>query len=235
MPLEICIDSVESAINALEGGADRLEVCSSLSQGGLTPTIGLCSVIRRKYSSSKQYVMLRPRSGDFSYSEDEMQVILDDLKAHKEAGANGFVFGAVKNGIVDEKSCQLVIEAARPLPVTFHRAIDICADWKTSLETIISLGFSALLTSGQKSTAIAGISTIEEMIVMSAGRIVIMAGAGVTGSNVIDLLRTGCVWVHASASKVKETKANKISMGTSDNELQRVTCVDEVRALKIFT
>ncbi|KAF1761902.1 hypothetical protein GCK72_010161 [Caenorhabditis remanei] len=233
--LEVCIDSFESAENAIAGGADRLEVCSSLQLGGLTPSVGFVSVLRYKYPDTPLYCMIRQRPGNFVYTEDEMSANMEDVEWLKKAGATGFVFGALTTvGTLDREACDTIITTARPLPVTFHRAIDVAYDWKSCLEEAIEIGFKAVLTSGQEPSALDGVHIIREMQELYKDKIDILAGCGVNSSNVANLVEwTKCHWYHASASVLKKNvPMNKVSMGKQDNQPTRVTTVEEVRMLK---
>ena len=172
--MEVCIDSVESALNAEVSGASRVELCSNLVEGGTTPTVGMLRTIKEK-SKIPVYVMIRPRGGDFAYSEDEYQVMKEDMVALKECGADGFVFGILTpEGDIDEQRCQELIELAQPYPVTFHRAFDVVREPSKALETLISLGFSRVLTSGQDSTALEGLPLINKLVEQARGRIIVV-------------------------------------------------------------
>ncbi|XP_023182738.1 copper homeostasis protein cutC homolog isoform X2 [Xiphophorus maculatus] len=162
--LEVCVDSVESAVNAERGGAGRLELCSSLIEGGLTPSLGLLQVVKQ-YIKIPIYVMIRPRGGDFLYSDQEVEVMKKDIELMKTQGADGVVVGALtETGGVDAGLCMELIAAARPLPVTFHRAFDMAYDPAVALETLISLGFERVLTSGCDSSALEGLPVIKRLI-----------------------------------------------------------------------
>jgi len=204
--MEICVDSVESALNAVTGGADRLELCSALSEGGLTPSLGLLKTLKT-IISVPVFVMLRPRRGnDFHYSVLEIKVILDDLILFKNAGADGFVFGALTaDGNVDVPACKSVISAARPLPVTFHRAFDVATtDPVEMAQQIADLGFERLLTSGRCSAAIDGKLLIRTLIETVKDRLIIVPGAGINVDNLRDVLvSTLAGEFHASAKVLK--------------------------------
>ncbi|XP_043992635.1 copper homeostasis protein cutC homolog isoform X3 [Gambusia affinis] len=162
--LEVCVDSVESAVNAERGGAGRLELCSSLMEGGLTPSLGLLQVVKQ-YIKIPVYVMIRPRGGDFLYSDQEVEVMKKDIELMKTQGADGVVVGALtETGGVDAGLCMELIAAARPLPLTFHRAFDMTYDPAVALETLISLGFERVLTSGCDSSALEGLPVIKRLI-----------------------------------------------------------------------
>uniref|UniRef100_A0A8R1DLS8 Copper homeostasis protein cutC homolog n=1 Tax=Caenorhabditis japonica TaxID=281687 RepID=A0A8R1DLS8_CAEJA len=140
--LEICIDNMESADNAVAGGADRLEVCSALALGGLTPSVGFVATLHCKYPHVPLYCMLRQRAGNFVYTHDEMDSHIEEIEWLKKAGASGFVFGALtETGTLDRYACEAIVETAGSLPVTFHRAIDVAYDWKSTLEDAIDVGF----------------------------------------------------------------------------------------------
>uniref|UniRef100_A0A182R3M4 Copper homeostasis protein cutC homolog n=1 Tax=Anopheles funestus TaxID=62324 RepID=A0A182R3M4_ANOFN len=221
--LEICVDTYESAVAAIQGGADRLELCSALSEGGLTPTVGLLRQIKQYLSEQNDptkiipvYCMIRCRRGsDFCYSEQEMNVMLWDLELLKQYGADGFVFGALEpsSGRVHREHCEQIVAAAGNLPMTFHRAID-CTDERLledNLNLVAQLGFSTVLTSGLKPTAEQGIETIANMKAMTMNiekvtgkSLQLMPGSGISAGNALQVLQlTGCDAIHGSASIVK--------------------------------
>ena len=181
--IEICLESVESVIAAEKGGADRVELCSDLFEGGLTPTIGTVKTALKK-SNIKINVMIRPRGGDFCYSDEEFEVMLEDVKALKDTGINGIVFGILTpEGDVDIVRSKELIELARPLPVTFHRAFDMTRDPYKSLEDLINLGVDRVLTSGQEATVPEGADLLEELVKIAGDRIIVMPGCGITERN----------------------------------------------------
>ncbi|XP_076651065.1 copper homeostasis protein cutC homolog [Halictus rubicundus] len=229
--MEICVDSLESARNAINGGAKRLEVCAALSEGGLTPTPGLVKKIK-SFSSIPIYAMLRLRAGNFVYSKDDMEVMLEDLKILKNHGADGFVFGALtSNDEINVDFCKDILSQASPLPVTFHRAFDEVSDPLRSLETLIELGFERILTSGQKDTAEEGLEVIETLVREAGDRIVIMPGSGITVNNISKIkMATGAVEFHASAKKKMATSGgNKIKIGADKKSIVMLTDSDLVR------
>ncbi|KAL9896592.1 copper homeostasis protein cutC homolog isoform 1-T1 [Glossina fuscipes fuscipes] len=223
--LEVCVDSIASAIAAAESGAARLELCSALSEGGLTPTIGILKSLKG-FIAIPIYCMLRPRSGDdFIYTDYEMQAMLTDLDMLREQGADGFVFGSLTNTrSINVKQCQQVLEHAKGLPVTFHRAFDI-TDMTRMQETvrqIIELGFKRILTSGFKPSAHEGIEYIAQLIAKNHRDIIIMPGAGIRVGNLEEILTTTkCVEFHSSAkSKADAPPAcNDITVTASDNNV----------------
>ncbi|OAD53259.1 Copper homeostasis protein cutC like protein [Eufriesea mexicana] len=216
--MEICIDSLESARNAIEGGATRLEICSLLSEGGLTPTAGFLNKIK-SFSSIPLFAMLRVRPGNFVYTREEMEVMLQDLKVLKDYGADGFVFGALTtDDEIDVEFCKDILSAARPLPVTFHRAFDQVNDPVKSLQILINLGFERILTSGQRDTADEGLELIQTLIQEAQDKIIVMPGSGITKENISKIKReTGAKEFHASAKKKLMTAygTKKVEIGDS--------------------
>ncbi|XP_051946556.1 copper homeostasis protein cutC homolog isoform X2 [Xyrauchen texanus] len=162
--LEVCVDSVESAINAERGGAGRIELCSNLLEGGTTPSTGLLQVVKENVRIPV-YVMIRPRGGDFLYSDWEVEVIKRDIEQMKNHRADGLVFGALtEDGRVDTALCMELLAACRPLPVTFHRAFDMVHDPVVALEALVSLGFERILTSGCDSSALEGLPVVKRLV-----------------------------------------------------------------------
>ena len=177
MVLEICIDRYESAVNAVQGGADRIEVCSALSLGGLTPSIGLlaqcCELVNVQVMA-----MIRPRSGDFCYQAAEVDVMLRDIEAARNVGADGVVIGALTSGReIDRPTVDRLLMAAGPMDVTFHRAFDLTIDPQDALRVLMDYGIRRVLTSGQQITAWEGRQLIGQLISKSAGALTVMAGA----------------------------------------------------------
>uniref|UniRef100_A0A2H8TUS9 Copper homeostasis protein cutC homolog n=1 Tax=Melanaphis sacchari TaxID=742174 RepID=A0A2H8TUS9_9HEMI len=205
--MEICVDSVESAINAFNGGAHRLELCSALSEGGLTPSLGLLKTLKT-IVSIPIFVMLRPKCGyDFQYSDLDIRVILKDCTLFKEAGADGFVFGALTStGDIDIATCASVILTAQPLPVTFHRAFDVATQNPIKMvQKIADLGFKRLLTSGRSPVAFDGRCLIKILIETMKDRLIIIPGAGIQVENLKEILVTTLAQeFHASAKVLKQ-------------------------------
>ncbi len=184
LTFEVCVDSIESALAAERGGADRVELCSDLLEGGLTPSYGVLKVARERLRIGIM-AMVRPRGGDFCYSEAEFAAMLQDVRAAKEVGANGVVFGVLTpDGDVDADRTRQLIAEARPLAVTFHRAFDMTRDPLAALETLISLGVDRVLTSGQEAAVVEGLDLIAELVARAADRIIVMPGGGITDRNV---------------------------------------------------
>ncbi|XP_029109697.1 copper homeostasis protein cutC homolog isoform X2 [Scleropages formosus] len=204
--MEVCVDSVESAINAERGGAGRLELCSSLLEGGITPSVGLLHVVKQ-YVRIPVYCMIRPRGGDFLYTDREVEVMKTDIELIKSHGADGLVLGALtEDGRVDTELCVELLAACRPLPVTFHRAFDMVHDPVVALETLISLGFERVLTSGCDSSALEGLPLIKRLVEQAKGRIIIMPGGGISERNLQRVLEgSGAQEFHCSARSTKDS------------------------------
>jgi copper homeostasis protein len=189
MLIEACVDSVESAVAAEKGGAARVELCAALLEGGLTPSAGAIALARAKLGIGLQ-VIIRPRSGDFLYSESEHEVMLEDVESTKRLGADGVVIGALdKEGRVDVSKTRALVERARPMSVTFHRAFDMARDPFEALETLVDMGVDRILTSGQEESAVAGLDLLRELVQRASDRIVIMPGGNIHERNIEKILR----------------------------------------------
>jgi copper homeostasis protein len=176
--IEVCVDSVESAVAAQEGGADRVELCDNLIEGGTTPSAGAIAVARRSLDIKLQ-VMIRPRGGDFCYSDLELAIMEHDIRVAKELGADGVVFGLLTpDGDVDVPRTRALLELARPLSVTFHRAFDVARDPFEALERLIELGVDRVLTTGQEASVLEGMDLVVELVKRAGERICIMPGSG---------------------------------------------------------
>jgi copper homeostasis protein len=204
--VEICADSVESATIAEAAGAGRIELCSALAEGGVTPSAGLIEAVRRE-TNIRLHVLIRPRSGDFLYNDSEFSVMRRDIDTAGECGADGIVTGILRSdGTIDVERTALLAEYAAPMTLTFHRAFDLCRDPKKGLEDIISSGASRVLTSGQAKNAIEGAPLIRSMISDAAGRIIIMPGGGIDEYNIAMLATgTGATEYHLSGRKQRES------------------------------
>ena len=184
MLFEICVDSLEGVRAAAEAGANRVELCANLLEGGTTPSIG---TIRRARSASSigLHVIIRPRGGDFLYSDDEFEVMREDVLAARTAGTDGVVVGILHpDGTIDAARTTVLIEAARPMAVTFHRAFDLARDPFEALEVLVTLGIERVLTSGQEATALEGLPLISALNQRAGARIIVMPGGGITPRNV---------------------------------------------------
>ncbi len=238
MKVEVCIDNFESLQIAERAGADRIELCSALALGGITPNAGF---IERavQYASIPIYVMIRPRSGDFYYSEYEVEIMLKDIYHARIAGAQGVVFGVLdKQANVDRQVLKALMKEAGQLGVTFHRAIDLASDYQSALETIIEAGCERVLTSGQACNALSGASVIQHMVQQADGRLSIMAGAGVNHQNVVQIVRqTGVSEVHLSGKTTRAShmllNPNAASMGDMDDFALGVTGEGNVKSLRL--
>lgn len=204
--VEICADSVESAIVAESSGAGRIELCSALVEGGVTPSAGLIDSVRRN-TGIKLHVLIRPRSGDFLYTDNEFSVMRRDIDTAGELGADGIVTGILNSdGSVDMERTALLAEYASPMSLTFHRAFDLCRDPKKGLEDIMAAGAARLLTSGQAKTALDGAVLIKNLIKDAAGKIVIMPGGGIDEYNIALLAAsTGALEYHLSGRRQRES------------------------------
>jgi copper homeostasis protein len=206
--IEACVESLDAAVAAEAGGAQRIELCSNLAEGGVSPdsaTLAACVA----QLTIPIVVMVRPRAGNFTYSAIEHAVMLEEIRRTQDAGAHGIVTGALRpDGTIDHTRAAELVAAARPLPVTFHRAFDECRDAARALETVIALGASRVLTSGQGRSAPDGAAAIAQLVRLAAERITIVAGGGINGKNVAALVRaSGVREVHLStkdADKVRK-------------------------------
>ncbi len=236
--LEICAGSVESAIAARNGGAQRIELCAALEIGGVTPSAGLIAEAR-KVDGLTLNVIIRPRGGDFLYDEHEVACMEQDIRICRELGADGVVIGALTaDGDIDTALCRRLIAAAGDMSITFHRAFDMCRDPKRALEELIAIGCDRVLTSGQAATAEAGLPLLKELVKQAAGRISIMPGCGVNSDNAARILQaTGAVEIHASARKSvgsgMKFRHSGVSMGNPDSDeyARKETDVNEVRTI----
>jgi copper homeostasis protein len=182
--IEICVESLESALAAEQGGAQRIELCSALSEGGLTPSLGLIRAVRRGVKIGV-HVMIRPRAGDFLYSEDELGVMRQDIRVAGEEGADGVVLGLLtEDSDVDVGRTRELVELARPMDVTFHRAFDRSRQLEASLEEVMGTGAVRVLTSGGEVSAILGATCLRQLVAKAGGRIEIMVGGGVLPQNI---------------------------------------------------
>ena len=231
--LEIAAGSLASAQAAQEGGADRVELCGSLSEGGITPSYGVIATTR-DHVRLPIYVLIRPRGGDFLYGDAEFDAMQRDIETCARLGCDGVVVGALmEDGAVDPR-CHGLVAAAGKMGVTFHRAFDASADLQRSLEDVVALGCERILTSGGRANALEGADVIAGLVRHAAGRIAIMAGAGIRSGNVLDIARrTGAHEFHGSARGVHPSQMryrNPALLDLSPDTDQ--TNVDEVRAMK---
>ncbi|WP_288148560.1 copper homeostasis protein CutC [Bacteroides acidifaciens] len=216
---EVCANSVESCLAAQTGGANRVELCAGIPEGGTTPSYGEISMAREILDTTRLHVIIRPRGGDFLYSPIEVKTMLKDIEIARKLGVDGVVFGCLTaNGEIDSTAMQELMLASQGLSVTFHRAFDVCCNPKEALEQIIELGCNRILTSGQQATAEQGIPLLKELQEQAAGRIILLAGCGVNENNIARIAQeTGIQEFHFSAreSIISEMKYKNesVSMG----------------------
>ena len=200
--LEVCAASMQSVAAAAAGGAHRIELCSALSLDGLTPSMGMIRIVKERFPQLTLHVLIRPREGNFVYNDVELATMQSDIIECRKAGADSVVVGALTSeGDIDLAAMQRLMEAADTMPVTFHRAFDVCRHPEEALEQIIALGCRRILTSGQQPTAEQGIPLLHRLNQQADGRIILMPGGGVNATNApLILQQTGCTEIHASAS-----------------------------------
>jgi copper homeostasis protein len=216
--LEIAAYSLESALLAQEYGADRIELCSAPAEGGLTPSIATIK-LAKQLLQIPVHVMIRPREGDFCYSDLEFESILLDIESALEAGADGIVCGILlKDGSIDEQRMKLVRDLSYPKKLVFHRAFDMSDNLFNSMELLISIGADIILTSGGKQSAMEGLAELKKLVQKAGQRIIILPGSGITPDNVQSILKeSGANEIHLSAKKLYPGKMSyrntSISMG----------------------
>lgn len=238
LTVEVCVDSAQSALAAQQGGAHRVELCDNLVEGGTTPSAGAIKLICAHLAIPVN-VMIRPRGGDFLYSDLELAVMRHDIETARQLGAAGVVFGLLnRDGTVDEPRVAELIALARPLSVTFHRAFDMARDPFAALESLIALGVDRVLTSGQERSAVEGLDLLAALVERAGDRIIIMAGGGVNARNLARVVaRSGVSEVHvapkADLESAMEFRNPNVSMGAAFRPPEyslRVIDADAVRA-----
>lgn len=236
---EVCANSVESCIAAQAGGANRVELCAGIPEGGTTPSHGDITIAREVLKATKLHVIIRPRGGDFLYSPIEQRIMLKDINNAYRLEADGVVFGCLTaEGEVDMPLMEQLMEAAQGMSVTFHRAFDVCRNPQKALEDIIRLGCNRILTSGQQPTAEQGIPLLKELQQQAAGRIILLAGCGVNENNIARIAHeTGVHEFHFSARETIASsmryRKSRIPMGATVqiNEFERsITTKERVKA-----
>jgi copper homeostasis protein len=218
MTIEICTNGLQSCINAEKGGANRVELCDNLFEGGTTPSLATIQ-LAKKYLSIAIFVMIRPRGGDFCYSDLEFEIMQLDIENCKKVGVEGVVFGLLNpNGTIDKARTQQLIELARPMKVTFHRAFDMCENHLAALADLIEIGVNNLLTSGGQNKAVDGLPLLKKIIEKADNRIEIMVGSGVRPNNVERFKSIGITNFHLSGIHEIESKMQfrnpTVSMGS---------------------
>ncbi|WP_131539843.1 copper homeostasis protein CutC [Pedobacter nototheniae] len=235
--LEICGNSYASALAAQNGGANRVELCDNLAEGGTTPSYAQIALSKRNLTI-EIWPIIRPRGGDFLYSDLEFELMKEDIKICKSLNCDGIVTGILNSdGSIDKKRTLEVIELAKPMPVAFHRAFDMSNDKEKALEDLIELGIVRVLSSGGASSALLGAETLAKLIKQANGRIEIMPGAGVNEDNIVELkTKTGAHNFHGTLkefvpSKMEYQNTNS-KMGIVDDEYKyELTSVDKVKKL----
>ncbi len=236
--IEICTNSVTSCLQAQKGGAYRVELCAGIPEGGTTPSYGEIAVAR-ELLDIKLNVIIRPRGGDFLYSDVELQTMLHDIGMAKKLGVDGVVIGCLTaDGKIDMQKNKELIDATQGMSVTFHRAFDMCKNPFEALEQIISLGCDTILSSGQQPTAIEGVTLLSELIARADGRITIMPGSGVNESNIATIAqKTKATEFHFSAREPIDSKMQyrnpNLKMGGTlvsiDEYVQNITSAEKVK------
>ncbi len=201
--LEISIETVEAALAAQRGGADRIELCGNLNIGGVTPSVEVMRTVREQLHIPI-FAIIRPRGGDFVYSEGESAEMKRSIAEAKRAGMDGLVAGVLaSNGSVDIERTRELVAMARPLPLTFHRAFDDCGNLRGALEEVIQTGASRILTSGGAKSALEGAAPLAKLIAAAGSRITIVPGAGISASNIARVVKeTGAIEFHSGLGSV---------------------------------
>jgi copper homeostasis protein len=231
--IEICVDSVASAMAAERGGARRLELCGDLLEGGITPSAGMIEMVRARVAIAL-HVMIRPRGGDFCYTTDEFEIMQRDIEMARKLGADGVVFGILDaDGKVDVQRSRKLVELARPMEATFHRAFDMSADLFRSLDDLCATGADRILTSGGEPTALQGLASIAELVKAAGGRISILPGSGIRPDNARRIVEeSGVREIHAGLASAVPSPMRfrnpRISMGSvPEREYQHFVVLEE--------
>nr|WP_299523318.1 copper homeostasis protein CutC [Winogradskyella sp.] len=225
MLLEICTNSFQSAKNAQDAGAHRIELCQELSVGGITPSYGLIKQVIENLKIPV-FVLIRPRSGNFIYSDDEFKIMTRDIELCKKLGCHGIVSG-VLNSIqtIDIERTKVLIELSKPLSFTFHRAFDEVANPEDALRQLIDLDVTRVLTSGQQSTAIKGLELLNQLKQLANGRITILPGSGINAKNANCFKVAGFTEIHASASSVIQQENSLFSKPQTVSNVQKIKAI----------
>lgn len=223
---EVCANSVESCLAAQAGGADRVELCAGIPEGGTTPSYGDIATARELLMHTRLHVIIRPRGGDFLYTPVEQRIMLKDIENARRLGADGVVFGCLTpEGDIDIALMKQLLEAAQGMSVTFHRAFDVCRQPKQALETLIQLGCHRILTSGAQPTAEQGIPLLKELQAQADGRIILLAGCGVNENNIARIAsETGIREFHFSA---REQLTSGMQFRNEAVSMGGTVCIDE--------
>lgn len=236
--LELCVDSIASALAAEAGGAHRVELCSALAEDGLTPSLGLLRSVRSKLNIGI-HVMIRPRTGNFVYSDDDFAIMREDIALAAQSGANGVVFGLLTpEGNVDIERTRDLVKLSRPMEVTFHRAIDLTSDPFAALEAVIETGAQRVLTSGGALSAMLGRARIQQLVRAAGDRIHVMVGGSVRPENIAELVRiTGAKEWHTALRKPgikrpEHTATNLIARQLDNGQPNHHIRSEDVRLLR---
>ncbi len=234
--IEIATSDFATTKSAVEGGADRIELCANLTEGGTTPSFGTIKHCREVFTVSL-YPIIRPRGGDFLYTKDEFEIMLQDVKLCRQLGCDGIVIGLLNmDGTIDIVRTSALIEAAYPLGVTFHRAFDRCKEPFEALEQLIEIGCERILTSGQKPSVVGGVELVAELNKKAYERIIIMPGSGVRKENIKMLAeKTGCMEFHSSLRGKEKSKMGFVHPGFKDSGesyMNNAISPNEVSALR---
>ncbi|TYB78426.1 copper homeostasis protein CutC [Bizionia myxarmorum] len=228
MRLEICANSYQSAINAEKAGAHRIELCSELAVGGITPSYGLIKQVI-EHLSIPVFVLIRPRSGNFTYTQAQFEIIKHDIEICKNLGVAGIVSGVLNaDNTIDLKRTQELIALANPLPFTFHRAFDCVSNPFEAFQQLINLGVKRILTSGLESSAEKGLDLLIKLQEKAGDSLTILAGSGINPKNASKFKAAGLKEIHASASKVVSIKNNHVYFG---NTPQTVSCEETIKQI----
>lgn len=205
--LEICAYSLESCLAAKRAGVTRIELCAGMYDGGTTPSLGMIKLARKLTSGIQLYIMIRPRGGDFLYTDLEFKQMQEEILSLKTIGIEGVVLGVLKpDGNVDIERTAELVQLAAPLKVTFHRAFDMVEDSEVALEDVIRAGCFRILTSGLKNTAEEGVKELENLVRRANGRIQIMAGSGINAGNALKIANMGVNALHMTAKSIRESE-----------------------------
>ena len=235
--LEACVDSIEGALAAEAGGADRIELCAALSEGGLTPSAGTIAVARQRVAIAA-HVMIRPRGGDFLYTDAEFASMQRDVEMAKRLGAVGVVLGLLlPDGSIDLARTRQLTEQARPMSVTFHRAFDMTADPKKALTDLIALGVDRVLTSGQAPTAVEGIDLLAKLVKQAGDKIAVMPGGGIDETSLTKILEeTGAGEVHVTGTREVDSgmtfRNPRLYMGRAPDRTEFATDVTDSERIR---
>jgi copper homeostasis protein len=234
--IEIATSDFTTTKSAVEGGADRIELCANLAEGGTTPSYGTIIQCREKFPV-QLFPIIRPRGGDFLYSANEFEIMLKDVKLVKELGCDGVVIGLLNaDGGIDVKRTSILVEAAYPLGVTFHRAFDRCKEPFEALEQLVEIGCERILTSGQRPSVADGAGLVAELNKVAADRIIIMPGSGVRIDNIKMLAeKTGCTEFHSSLRGKEKSKMEFVHPGfaeSAESYMNNSIDAEEVRSLR---